>query len=128
LEIGRSHRMPNQWGSVGWGWHPFFVSPETADWGSKCETRGCCHGEAARSVLTKVRGDVFARFHAVYVAVETAIHSSACWDRCFALPQLLYRSRHQSGIFWIPSRKWKSEIIWTIGTLCLHVDANTDTI
>jgi hypothetical protein len=24
------------------------------------------------------------------------------WDRCFALPQLLYRWRHQSGIFWIP--------------------------
>jgi hypothetical protein len=28
----------------------------------------------------------------------------ACWDRCFALPQLLYRWRHQSGIFWIPPR------------------------
>jgi hypothetical protein len=26
---------------------------------------GRCHGEAARSVLAKVRGDVFARFHAV---------------------------------------------------------------
>jgi hypothetical protein len=39
-------------------------SPETAGWGRKCET-GRCHGEAARSVLAKVRGDVFARFHAV---------------------------------------------------------------
>jgi hypothetical protein len=28
-----------------------------------CET-GRCHDEAASSVLTKVRGDVFARFHA----------------------------------------------------------------
>jgi hypothetical protein len=27
--------------------------------------KGRCHGEAARSVLVKVRGDVFARFHAV---------------------------------------------------------------
>jgi hypothetical protein len=26
---------------------------------------GCCHGEATRSVFSKVRGDVFARFHAV---------------------------------------------------------------
>jgi hypothetical protein len=26
---------------------------------------GRCHGEAARSVLAKVRGDIFARFHAV---------------------------------------------------------------
>jgi hypothetical protein len=37
-------------------------------------------------------------------AVEPGIHSLACWDRCFALPQLLYRWRHQSGIFWIPTR------------------------
>jgi hypothetical protein len=41
-----------------------FVSPEIAGWGRKCET-GRCHGEAAWSVLAKVRGDVFARFHAV---------------------------------------------------------------
>jgi hypothetical protein len=38
------------------------------------------------------------------VAVELGIHSLAFWDRCFALPQLLYRWRHQSGIFWIPPR------------------------
>jgi hypothetical protein len=36
------------------------------------------------------------------VAVEPWIHSLACWDRCFVLPQLLYRWRHHSGIFWIP--------------------------
>jgi hypothetical protein len=38
------------------------------------------------------------------VAVKPGIHSLACWDRWFALPQQLYRWRHQSGIFWIPSR------------------------
>jgi hypothetical protein len=38
------------------------------------------------------------------VAVEPGIHSLAYWDRCFALPQLLYRWPHQSGIFWIPPR------------------------
>jgi hypothetical protein len=36
------------------------------------------------------------------VAVEIGIHSSACWNRCFAIQQLLYRWWHQSGIFWIP--------------------------
>jgi hypothetical protein len=35
------------------------------------------------------------------VAVEPGIHSLAYWDRCFALTQLLYRWRHQSGMFWI---------------------------
>jgi hypothetical protein len=39
------------------------------------------------------------------VAVERGIHSLACWDRCFALPQRLYSWRHQSGIFWIPPRR-----------------------
>jgi hypothetical protein len=33
------------------------------------------------------------------MTVEPGIHNLACWDRCFALPQLLYRWRHQSGIF-----------------------------
>jgi hypothetical protein len=33
------------------------------------------------------------------VVVEPGIHSLACWDQCFALPQLLHRWRHQSGIF-----------------------------
>jgi hypothetical protein len=35
------------------------------------------------------------------VAVEPGIHSLTWWDRCFALPQLLYGWRHQSGIFFI---------------------------
>jgi hypothetical protein len=38
------------------------------------------------------------------VAVEPGIHSLACWNRCFALPQLLYRWWHHFGIFWIPLR------------------------
>jgi hypothetical protein len=29
-------------------------------------------------------------------------HGSPTIYRCFMLPQLLYRWRHQSGIFWIP--------------------------
>jgi hypothetical protein len=54
----------------------------------------------------KSRGDVFARFHVVAakVAVEPGIHSLACWDKFFVLPQLLYRWRHQFGIFWISLR------------------------
>jgi hypothetical protein len=48
------------------------------------------------------------------IAVEPGIHTLACWERCFALPQLLYRLRHQSGIFWIPSRDHKqSELVGT---------------
>jgi hypothetical protein len=38
------------------------------------------------------------------IAVEPRIPSLACWNRCFALPQLLYRWLNQSGIFWIPPR------------------------
>jgi hypothetical protein len=64
LEIGRSHRMPNQESTVGGEWQLFLVSPETAGRGRKCETGGC-HGEGTRSVLANVRGNVFARFHAV---------------------------------------------------------------
>jgi hypothetical protein len=55
-------------------------------------------------VLAKVRGDVFARFHAVAskVTVKPGIHTLASWDRCFALPQVLYRWLHQFRIFRIP--------------------------
>jgi hypothetical protein len=35
------------------------------------------------------------------VAVELGIQSLACWNRFFALLQLLYRWRHQYEIFWI---------------------------
>jgi hypothetical protein len=64
LDIGRSHRMPNQGSTLVSGWQPFSISPETAAWGRTCEM-GRCHGEVAMSILAKVRGDVFARFHTV---------------------------------------------------------------
>jgi hypothetical protein len=64
LETGRCHRVSNQGSTVGGKWQPFSISSETAGRGRKCETRRC-HGEVARSVFAKVRGDVFARFHAV---------------------------------------------------------------
>ena len=62
LERGRSHRVPNQGNKVGGGWQPFCFSPKTAGWGRKYET-GRCHGEADRSALAKVWGDVFTCFH-----------------------------------------------------------------
>jgi hypothetical protein len=45
------------------------------------------------------------------IAVEPGIHSLVCWDRCFALPQLLCRWQHQSGIFWIPPRKNRRQLL-----------------
>jgi hypothetical protein len=64
------------------------------------------HGEAASSVLAKVRGDVFTRLHAVAAkrGSRTQISQFGLLGTCFALPQLLYRWRHQSGIFWTPPR------------------------
>jgi hypothetical protein len=35
-------------------------------------------------------------------AAELGIHSLACWEKFFVLPQLLHKWRHQSGIFWMP--------------------------
>jgi hypothetical protein len=62
-----------------------------AGWELKCETERC-HGEATRSVLAKVRGDVFAPFHSVAAKRRSWTRNShfGCWDWCFALPQLLY--------------------------------------
>jgi hypothetical protein len=119
LKIGRSHRVPTYWSTLGGGWLPLCISPETAGWGRKCE-RGRCHGEAARSVLAKVRGHVFARYRQSpqNVAVEPGIHSLAWWNCCFALPQLLYRWRHQSGIFWIPPRTVTSKIYLFLQVAC----------
>jgi hypothetical protein len=48
------------------------------------------------------------------VAVEPGIHSLARWDKYFALPQLLYRWRHQYGIFWIPPRTKLSSDLKTV--------------
>jgi hypothetical protein len=103
LETWRIHSVPNHGSTVGGGWQLFNVLPETAGRGQKCET-GHCHSEATRSVLAKVQGDIFACFHAVAakVTVEPRIHSLAFWYKFFVLPQLLYKWRHHSRIFWIP--------------------------
>jgi hypothetical protein len=48
-------------------------------------------------------------------------HGSPTTHRCFALPLLVYRWRHQSGIFWIPPRtrtSGRAGLPW--GTLSLH--------
>ena len=37
-------------------------------------------------------------------AVEPGIHSLACWKKFFVHNPLLYKWRHQSGIFWIAPR------------------------
>jgi hypothetical protein len=75
LETGISHRLPNQGSTVGGGWKPFFVSPETSGWGWKCET-GRCHGEAAMSVLAYVRGEVFALFRAIAAKCRSSTRKS----------------------------------------------------
>jgi hypothetical protein len=64
LEIGRSHRVPNRGSTVGGGITPILCFARNCQVITKCGTVPC-HGEAARSVLAKVRGDVFARFHTV---------------------------------------------------------------
>jgi hypothetical protein len=46
-------------------------------------------------------------------AVKPEINRLACLDWCFALPQLLYRWRHQYRIFWIPPSTTVST--WGIG-------------
>jgi hypothetical protein len=74
LEIGRSLTVPNQGSMVGGGWQPFFILPETAGWGRKCET-GHCHGEAARSLLAKVWGNITC-FHAVAAKRHSRTHNS----------------------------------------------------
>jgi hypothetical protein len=56
-----------------------YVSPETAGLGRKRETAHC-HGEAARTVLAKVRSEFFARFHAV-----AAKHRSKTRNSMFGL-------------------------------------------
>jgi hypothetical protein len=56
--------VPNQGSTVGGGRQPFFALPET-DWVRNEGEMGRCHGEAARSILARVRGGDFAHFHAV---------------------------------------------------------------
>jgi hypothetical protein len=108
------------------------ISPENAGWGRECEM-GRYDAEAARSVISKFRGDVFECFHAVVVKPRsgTEIHILACWDRCFALPHLLYIWRHHSGIFWIPLRVSEHIFIsqYIHANICqynLHIYVSTD--
>jgi hypothetical protein len=132
--------VPNEGSTVCEKWQPFFISPETAGWGRKCETERC-HGEATRSVLAKVRGDVFTRFHADAAKPRSRARNSqlGLLGRYFALPQLLYRWRHPSGIFWIPPRKpvnvdytskshkKASTMEWAHTTICSSVCFTTPT-
>jgi hypothetical protein len=105
LEVGRGHRVPNQGRTVVVdGSHFVFRQKLLGEDGSV--RRGV--------VMVKQPGLFSPKFGPTSshvftqsphnVAVEPEIHSLACWDRCFALPQLLYRWRHQSGIFWIQPR------------------------
>jgi hypothetical protein len=47
------------------------------------------------------------------VALEPGIQSLASWNRCFALPQLLYRWWHHSGIFWMPLCTLRGQLVRT---------------
>jgi hypothetical protein len=105
LEIQRSHRVPNQGSTVGGDdCHLVFHQKLLGEDGS---VRGGV-------VMVKKSGLFSPKFGATSshvftesphnVAVEPGIQGLACWNQCFALPQLLYRCRHQSRIFWIQPR------------------------
>jgi hypothetical protein len=98
LEIGRSHRVPNQGSTVG-GKDGHFVFRQKLlgedESGRRVKQRGLFSpkfGATSSHVFTQSPQNV---------AVELEIHSLVWWDKFFVLPQLLYRWRHQSGIFWI---------------------------
>jgi hypothetical protein len=86
----------------GWGMTATFYFARNCWVRTECET-GCCRGEAIRSVLAKVRSDVLAGFHAVAAKRRSRTRNLqfGLLRTVFALPQLLCRWRHQSGIFWI---------------------------
>jgi hypothetical protein len=107
LEIGISHRVPNQGSTVGGWWRPFVFRQKLVGE----------DGSVRRGVVMVTQPGLFSpKFGATSshvftqspqnVTVESGIHSLACWERCFALPQLLYRWPHQSAIFWILPRRW----------------------
>jgi hypothetical protein len=106
LEIGQSHRVPDQGSTVGEGWQPFLFRQKLL---------GEVENVRRDVVMVEQPGVFSPKFGATSshvftqstqnVAVEPGIHSLSCWDRCFALTQLLYKWRHHSGIFWIPPRK-----------------------
>ena len=96
------NRVPNHGSMVGGGWQQFCFSPETARWGWKCEM-GHCRGEAARSVLAKVWGNVFARFHAV-----AAERRSRTWNSQFGL----------SGQILCAQSPWHQRKLWSCSWHC----------
>jgi hypothetical protein len=96
---------PNQGTMVSGGWQPFVLRQKLL--GEK--------GSVRRGVvMVKQPGLLSPKFGATSshvftqspqnVALEPGIHSLACWDKLFVLPQLLYRWQHQFRIFWIPPR------------------------
>jgi hypothetical protein len=117
LQIGRSHRVPNKESTV-----DVFRQKLLGEDGSV--RRGV--------VMVKQPGLFSPKFDATSshvftqspqnVAVEPGIHSLACWDRCFTLPQLLYRWRHQFGIFldttsYVPQLSTRAAICLRISSL-----------
>jgi hypothetical protein len=72
LEIGRSHRVPNQGEYSGWGMTAILCLAGHC-W---VRTDVCCHGEATRSVLTKVRGAIFTCFHTVATKCRSRTQNS----------------------------------------------------
>jgi hypothetical protein len=102
LEIGRSHRVPNQGSTV--GGHDSHLVFRQKLLGMR---RGVVMVKAARSFFSPKFGTTCSHVFTYWpqnVTVEPGIHSLACWVRCFALPQLLYRWRHQAGMFWLLPR------------------------
>jgi hypothetical protein len=105
LEIGRGHGVPNQGSTVG-GDDSHFVFCQKLLGEDGSERQGIvvvklpglfspkC-GPTSSHIFTQLPQNV---------AAELRIHSLAYWGRCFALPQLPHRWRHQSGIFSIPPR------------------------
>jgi hypothetical protein len=106
----------------GWGNDSHFLFPQKLLGEDGCVRRGV--------VMVKQPGLFSPKFGAMSSHVFTqspqnlllvpGIHSLACWDRCFALPQLLYRWRHQSGIF-LDNTSYTSAYLSTdhVSDLCL---------
>jgi hypothetical protein len=105
LEVGRSHRVPNQGiRLVGDDSHFVFRQKLLGEDGSVRRGVVMVKQPGLFSPKCKATSSYVFTQSPQNVAVEPGIHSLACWNRCFSLPQLLYRWRHQSGIVWIPSR------------------------
>jgi hypothetical protein len=112
LEIGTSHRVPNQGGMVG-GDDGHFLYRQKLQGNDGSVRRGV--------VMVKQPGMFSQKLGAMSshvftqslqnVAVEPGIHSLNCRDQCFALPQLLYRWRYQSVIFGTPPPRIAASVV-----------------